>query len=268
MSSNDDDKDSVFSLYGSRESLATASGFPRSKRPSLKLKIAHGCDKSAPNSPRIDRKFEPQLPRTPIKETASQLYRKSFSDLHKGLDSIFQSKSRPPSRASNFGEAPREMTRKDNDSGYLTVQNSTDVPDGGEGRVNPAKPLIKSLSRKSLYDEDHVKVDDCDVYHTITGGRTHSIAATRSINPFSKITRRPLHKVLANKVLHPKINDCEADLDTESVISLGDDSWRLVRHLCHARMNKSGNIITVQEYIILSHPFVPRPYLTQTQLAA
>ena len=55
---------------------------------------------------------------------------------------------------------------------------------------------------------------------------------------------------------------------TSRVISLGDDSWRLVRPVCHARMNKSGNIITVQEYIILSHPFVPRPYLTQTQLAA
>ena len=142
------------------------------------------------------------------------------------------------------------MMKKDNDSGYLTVQNSTDAPDVGEG-VNPTKPLIKSLSRKSLYEEDQTKCDDCDVYHTITGGRTHSIAATRSINPFSKITRRPLHKVLANKALHPKINDCEADLDTESVFSLGEDSWRLVRLMSCENEQIWEYYCIVQEYIII-----------------
>ena len=67
-----------------------------------------------PVSPRQERKyFEPQPPRTPIKETASQIYHKSFSDLNKGLDFIFQSKSRPPSRASNFGDvATKEMQHK------------------------------------------------------------------------------------------------------------------------------------------------------------
>ena len=70
------------------------------------------------------------------------------------------------------------------------------------------------------------------MYHTVTGGRAHALAATRSNNPFSKITRRPLHKVLSMKSLPPKIEDHnENDVDTESVISLGDDLWR-VSHSC------------------------------------
>ena len=232
-----DDKDSVVSLWGSRESLASRIAFQKAKKPSLKLKFGGG-GAAPPVSPRPERRSDssqPRTPITPIKETASQMYHKSFSDLHKGLDSIFQPKSRPPSRASNFGDSVKEGVKKDNDSGYLTqTQHSVDGEKNQEHQSNDRQPktLIKSLSRKNLYDDEHHRVDDCDVYHTVTGGRAHALAATRSNNPFSKITRRPLHKVLSMKSLPPKIEDHnENDVDTESVISLGDDLWR-VSHSC------------------------------------
>ena len=154
------------------------------------------------------------------------MYHKSFSDLHKGLDNIFKSTSRPPSRASNFGDHPvKEPVKKDSDSGYLTmtIDNSLEVSKMKETQKTPPKTLVKSLSRKNLYDDDPPRIDDCDVYHTITGGRARALANTRSILPFSKITRRPLHKVLAKTSLPPKIDDQD---ETESVISLGEtDPW-------------------------------------------
>ena len=199
-------------LWGSRESLAGRPGFTKSKKPSLKIKLGPGLNFSKlptssspqtgtklPASPRPERKSEPRTPVTPGKESASQLYHKSFSDLHKGLDNIFKSTSRPPSRASNFGDV-RE--KKDSDSGYLTM---TEVKDAEKG---VKKSLVKSLSRKDLYEDSPPRVDDCDVYHTITGGRAHALANTRTSLPFSKITRRPLHKVLAlSSSLPPKIDD-------------------------------------------------------------
>ena len=226
-----EDKESLASLWGSRESLASARPcFPKSKKPALKLKLGPGpcpLNSKPPASPRPERKSEPRTPITPSKESAaSHLYHKSFSDLHKGLDNIFKSTSRPPSRASNFGDHPvKEPVKKDSDSGYLTmkIDSSLEVAKMKEAQKTPPKTLVKSLSRKNLYDDDHPRVDDCDVYHTITGGRTHALANTRSILPFSKITRRPLHKVLAMTSLPPKIDDQD---ETESLISLGEaDHW-------------------------------------------
>lgn len=227
-----EDKESLHSLWGSRESLAsTRPCFPKSKKPSLKLKLGPGpLNSKPPASPRPERKSEPRTPITPSKESAaSHLYHKSFSDLHKGLDNIFKSTSRPPSRASNFGDHPiKETFKKDSDSGYLTmtIDNSLEAAKVKEAQRTPPKTLVKSLSRKNLYDDDPGRVDDCDVYHTITGGRTHALANTRSILPFSKITRRPLHKVLTVTSLPLKIDDQD---ETESLASLGEaDLWARV----------------------------------------
>ena len=215
VSSHEDDKDSVFSLFGSRESLVT----PRAKRHALKLKIPSSQTNvtTVPVSPGVDKRSERSGKATP---TAASQYQKSFSDLHKGLDSIFQPKSRPPSRASNFGDVVNKDAKQ--------VQYSPEKDLNG----NHSKPLVKSLSRKNLLDHEEAhkaEDDDYDVYHTITGGRIRSLAATRSSNPFSKIVRRPLHRVLSLKSLPPKI-DSEDDIDDfESVISLGDDLWRVSR---------------------------------------
>ena len=234
-----EDKESLASLWGSRESLVASARpcFPKSKKPSLKLKLGPGPPTSKPPaSPRPERKSEPRTPVTPSKESAaSHLYHKSFSDLHKGLDNIFKSASRPPSRASNFGDHPpvKETIKKDSDSGYLTMTIDNSLLEAAKAKEgqdkSPPKTLVKSLSRKNLYDDEPARVDDCDVYHTITGGRTHALANTRSILPFSKITRRPLHKVLAMTTLPPKIDDGD---ETESLISLGEaEPWpRVNRH--------------------------------------
>ena len=223
-----DDRDSVISLYGSRESLASratpSSG--RTKKPPLKLKHStiyannpkmHSLElPKHPVSPCVERKFD--LKNTEKSTLASKLHHKSFSDLHKGLDSIFQPKSRPPSRASNFGDVPKELPKKE------TVQNSIETNNANDNKKS--KILVKSLSRKNLLEEEQVKLDDCDVYHTITGGRIRALAATRSINPFSKITRRPLHKTLSQKTLPPKI-ESEEDVEEGSIMSIGEDPWRV-----------------------------------------
>lgn len=51
------------------------------------------------------------------------------------------------------------------------------------------RALTKSHSRASLFEEE--TVDDLEVYHTITGGKTNPIAASRQPLPFAKIMRRP-----------------------------------------------------------------------------
>jgi hypothetical protein len=52
--------------------------------------------------------------------------------------------------------------------------------------------LVKSRSRTSLFEDDRAdSVDDFEVYHTITGGKTNQIAASRQPVPFARITRRP-----------------------------------------------------------------------------
>ena len=108
----------------------------------------------------------------------------------------------------------------------MTIDNSLEAAKVKEAQRTPPKTLVKSLSRKNLYDDDPGRVDDCDVYHTITGGRTHALANTRSILPFSKITRRPLHKVLTVTSLPLKIDDQD---ETESLASLGEaDLWARV----------------------------------------
>ena len=183
-----------------------------------------------PTSPRLDRKSDPHPPRTPVKEaTASQLYHKSFSDLNKGLDFIFQSKSRPPSRASNFGDITKDsIVKKETEPGppQQTVQNNIGENNAKEKQ---SKVLVKSLSRKNLYEEMAEKMEDFDVYHTITGGRTHNITATRTTNPFSKI-RRTANKGLPLKPFPDKIVD--DDVDNESVFS-EDMSWRVREPVLH-----------------------------------
>ena len=88
---------------------------------------------------------------------------------------------------------------------------------------------MKSLSRSYIYDseaggENGVQDDDLDVYHTITGGKLRSITATRSTDPYSKITRRPLHKLLSGqRSLLGKTESLAslADVETDSVLSWG-----------------------------------------------
>ena len=173
-----------------------------------------------PASPARERTTEFNFTRSQSKGSAKQMnHNKSFSDLNKGLDSIFQPKSRPPSRASNYGDAVKEKDDRRKES----------CPEKG----SPRSPLVKSLSRSYIYDaENGIHDDDLDVYHTITGGKLRSITATRSTDPYSKITRRPLHKLLSGqKSLRGKTDSLAslADVETDSVLSLVDESWGRVR---------------------------------------
>ena len=233
MSSVEDDKDSVFSLYGSRESLAPATA-RKAKRPALKLAINQRPPSNntlPPVSPRQERKqFETQPPRTPIKETASQIYHKSFSDLNRGLDFIFQSKSRPPSRASNFGDvATKEMQhKKETDPGVNGPSNVQSHDNNAKDKQS--KTLVKSLSRKNLYEEVAEKMDDLDVYHTISGGRIRNITTTRTTKPFSKIQRTANKTLPSSNSFPEKIIDDE--YDNESIFSLGEDLWRVRTQSC------------------------------------
>jgi len=69
-------------------------------------------------------------------------------------------------------------------------------------------------------------MDDTEVYHTFTGGKSNSIAATRAPLPFAKIIRRPARQLAHLSSLADESCD-PLDFDTESVISLNDDVWRL-----------------------------------------
>ena len=187
-------------MFGSRESLAGRLNKPRPGQVRLSLGSA------SPGQ---------VLVRSQSRDSKQIDHHKSFSDLNKGLDSIFHAKSRPPSRISNFGDALKEKEEKRKES----------CPEKG----SPSTPLMKSLSRSYIYDaetggETGVQDDDLDVYHTITGGKLRSITATRSTDPYSKITRRPLHKLLSGqRGLRGKTESLAslADLETDSVLSWG-----------------------------------------------
>jgi len=160
------------------------------------------------------------------------MHQKNMTELNKGLDSIFHLKpsrtplglSRPPSRASVI----EEQIHADNDSGYMTYHLE---PDKKKISISP-KGLFKSHSRASIFDDHNTSaIDDCEVYHTFTGGKSNAIAATRAPLPFAKITRRPA-RLLAHI---PSLVDeaggthgCDpGEFDTESVISLNDEMWRV-----------------------------------------
>ena len=233
------------SVYGSRESLFGGDK-PRSKLYHNPLSFRRNNHKSlprlncfqsktqppsaGPSSPRPERRSDPNPP-TPTSQ-ASQLHQKNYLELNKGLDNIFHLKpprtpaalSRPPSRASVY----EEPIHTDNDSGYMTYHVEP------EKQTIPKSPkgLFKSHSRASIFDDHNSSaVDDCEVYHTFTGGKSNSIAATRAPLPFAKITRRPA-RLLAHI---PSLVDeavgtdgCDpGEFDTESVISLNDDLWRV-----------------------------------------
>ena len=191
-------------------------------KPALRLNLTAGQIFPQPASPASarEKKTEFNFPKSQNKESAKQInHHKSFSDLNKGLDFIFQPKSRPPSRASNYGDAVKEKDERRKES----------CPEKG----SPKSPMTKSLSRSYIYDgEPGIHDDDLDVYHTITGGKLRSITATRSTDPYSKITRRPLHKLLSGqKGLRGKTDSLAslADMETDSVLSLAGESWGRVR---------------------------------------
>ena len=191
-----------------------------------------------PASPARERKPELIFTRSQSKDSKLTNHHKSFSDLNKGLDSIFHSKSRPPSRASNYGDAVKERDEKRKES----------CPEKG----SPKNPLMKSLSRSYIYDAETGPEnvhDDLDVYHTITGGKLRSITATRSTDPYSKITRRPLHKLLSGqKSLRGKTERLAslADVETDSVVSLVEESWGRVRQtVVHSRDSSHKHCIVL-----------------------
>jgi len=236
------------SIYGSRESLLSTFDRPRSTLHPLPLplrrsnksmpKLSHLPSKThpasaGPSSPRPERRSDPTPPtgNNELSSRASQLHQKNMSELNKGLDSIFHLKSsstpypsRPPSRASVY----EEQTHIDFDSGYMTCHIE---PEKKKTSKSP-RGLFKSHSRASIFEDNNTScMDDCEVYHTVTGGKSNSLAATRAPLPFAKITRRPT-KLLAHMSSFADeaagSQGCDpGDFDTESVISLNDDLWRL-----------------------------------------
>ena len=234
------------SVYGSRESLLALSDRPRSKLTPHQLSSVRrnnhksmprlNCLQSrtqppsaGPSSPRPERRSDPTPP-TPTAGKGSHLNPKNMTDLNKDLDNIFHLKpsrtpfaSRPPSRASTY----EEHTHTDGDSGYMTYHTEPEK----KKLSKSSKFLFKSLSRASIYD-DHTlsSMDDTEVYHTFTGGKSNSIAATRAPLPFAKITRRPARQLAHLSSLADETCD-PLDFDTESVISLNDDVWRVRRQI-------------------------------------
>eukprot|EP00092_Neocalanus_flemingeri_P012736 GFUD01013724.1.p1 GENE.GFUD01013724.1~~GFUD01013724.1.p1 ORF type:complete len:3493 (+),score=962.10 GFUD01013724.1:260-10738(+) len=255
-------KDSVFrnqdfdsrcnSVYGSRESLFGGDK-PLTKVYQNPLSLRRSNTKSlprlsslqprtqppsaGPSSPRPERRSDPTPP-TPTSEypgRVSHTNQKNMTELNKGLDSIFHhhllkpsrtpmALSRPPSRASVY----EEPIQADHDSGYMTYH----VEPEKQKIPKSPKSLFKSHSRASIFDDHNSSaVDDCEVYHTFTGGKSNSIAATRAPLPFAKITRRPARLLAHIPSLVDEaggIHGCDpGEFDTESVISLNDEMWRL-----------------------------------------
>ena len=237
------------SVYGSRESLYAAGDRRGSKLYTNPLAMRRSNNKSmprlnilqprtqppsaGPSSPRPERRSDPTPP-TPTGEypgRASQLHQKNMTELNKGLDSIFHLKpsrtpfaSRPPSRASVY----EEPVHADTDSGYMTYYVE---PEKKKPTKSP-RGLFKSHSRASIFDDHNSPfMDDCEVYHTFTGGKSNSIAATRAPLPFAKITRRPARLLAHMSSLVDEAgptHGCDpGEFDTESVISLNDDMWRV-----------------------------------------
>ena len=87
---------------------------------------------------------------------------RTYTQLEQGLDSIFRTATPEPT----MPRMPRQHTPS----------------------VRGA--LTKSHSRVSLFETEET-VDDLEVYHTITGGKSNPIAASRQPLPFAKIMRRP-----------------------------------------------------------------------------
>ena len=86
-----------------------------------------------------------------------------------------------------------------------------------------SRGLYKSFSRTSVF-EDPV-VDELEVYHTISGGRSHLIAASRPAIPFAKITRRPARIVAG---IPPMVDeDRDSVGNFESSLGLSEDVWRV-----------------------------------------
>ena len=142
--------------------------------------------------------------------------------------------SRPASRRSNaatdesfepgfIARSPASLRRSDksnnrryDDTASEAVQRKSLL--AKVGRVG--RGMVRSLSRQSLYEES--APEELEVYHTITGGRSNLLAASRAAFPFAKITRRPARLVAGI----PSMVD-EDDDDTESIFSLNEDMWRV-----------------------------------------
>ena len=97
-----------------------------------------------------------------------------------------------PLNARTFGQLGTSRTYTQLEQGLDSIfRTATPEPMMHRQRIHisSVRPLTKSHSRVSLFEEE--TVDDLEVYHTITGGKTNPIAASRQPLPFAKIMRRP-----------------------------------------------------------------------------
>ena len=142
--------------------------------------------------------------------------------------------SRPVSRRSNLGiEDPLDIMHisrpPSNRSFYEEPVEPPPPPPPAVTRIHRphGRGLYKSLSRSSIYED--YNIDELEVYHTISGGRSNLIAASRAPIPFAKITRRPARLVAGIPFMVDE--DVKGgggrDFDTESMFSLGEDTWRV-----------------------------------------
>ena len=112
---------------------------------------------------------------------------RTYTQLEQGLDSIFRTATPEPTM-------PRPRMHTPSMRGALT----------------------KSHSRASLFEEE--TVDDLEVYHTITGGKSNPIAASRQPLPFAKIMRRPAQ-------LAARMDSVDGKKDFEGGLVSLDQCW-------------------------------------------
>ena len=153
--------------------------------------------------------------------------------------------SRPPSRRQHYDDQGMRWLEKPTARRQDEVNHETEEKKSLAAVRIGRRGLVKSLSRQSLYDEPGGGggPDDIDVYHTITGGRSNFIAASRAPLPFAKITRRPARLVVAG--IPSMVDEVDFDgEDTESVYSLNEDMWRVSAcPILGAENNRGGCVV-------------------------
>jgi hypothetical protein len=194
--------------------------------------------------------------RLPPAEHAS-LTGRSLTDLHKDLDSIFTTGTPPKSKST-----PQHAYSSSSGGGGGSLKTKPDLPPlpprppaAGPQQPSPSSSCssgqqqllsrflgpnsrVKSLSRVSLLDIPHGGGggDLEDMYHTITGGRTNLMSASRPAIPFARITttRRQEGSVEAPLAERDFMGEGGSyggignrDNDTDSVQGLSEEVWRV-----------------------------------------
>ena len=178
---------------------------------------------------------------------------RSLTDLHKDLDSIFTTstppKSKPCTPSCSSGrklDNPRQPLRR-LPQPSLSSFSCSPGQHLLQGRflTTPIMSRIKSLSRVSLLDippGGSGGADLEDMYHTITGGRTNLMSASRPAIPFARITTTRRQEEAAGAA--SSLNDGELveatgryccvgggdssrDNDCDSVQGLSEEVWRV-----------------------------------------